>query len=202
MKMTKKQEKKQEKTQESQGTPDTLKKINHEVMQSEISTFMTALEEKDVLIKSQLAGLKKKDDELADLTNTLKRLQAEFENYKKRIDQEKKEFVKFSNEELITELLRILDDFELAITNCVVKDEFHKGVELIYANLYSALEKFGIQKIECLNQKFDPYLHEALLAEESDAEQNTVLEELQKGYRLHGKVIRHAKVKIAKARKA
>jgi len=73
-----------------------------------------------------------------------------------------------------------------------------KGVELIYTQLFQTLEEKGLKHIECCNEKFDPYKHEALLTEESNKKENTVLQELQKGYTFNDKVIRHAKVKVSK----
>jgi len=138
-----------------------------------------------------------KEDQIKDLTETLQRLQAEFENYKKRIEKEKAEFTDFCKAELIKKLLPIIDNFELALKN-EADEEFKKGVELIYAQLFEVLENEGLKPIDCSNKKFDPYCHEALIQEESDKESGTVIEELQKGYLLKDKVIRHAKVKVAK----
>ncbi len=140
-------------------------------------------------------------DEIAELTETLQRIQAEFENYKKRIDREKAEFVKYSKHELILKLLPILDSFELAIKNSKDKSaNISKGVELIFSQLYSVLESEGMRRIDCIGKKFDPFKHEVLLQEESDKEEDIVLEELQKGYMLNDKVLRHSKVKVSKKR--
>ena len=128
-------------------------------------------------------------------------MQAEFENYKKRVEKESCEFVKAANEELIEKLLPIMDNFELALKSCRAKDDFYKGMELIYSQLIETLHSQGLKPINCIGKKFDPYYHEVLLVEESDKEDNTVLEELQKGYLLYDKVIRHSKVKIAKKKK-
>ena len=138
---------------------------------------------------------------IRELTETLQRLQAEFENYKKRIEKEKQEFTRYANQELIKKILPVLDDFELALKNCKAKDDFYKGIQIIYSHLIDALQSQGLKPIEAQGKKFDPYYHEALLAEESDKEENTVLEEMQKGYMLHDKVIRHSKVKVAKPRR-
>ncbi len=135
-----------------------------------------------------------------DLTNTLKHLQAEFENYRKRIEKDNASFAKFANEDLIKDLLPIIDNFELALKNSKQKDEFYKGMELIYSQLIGVLQDNGVKCIGC-ECKFDPYYHEVLLTEESDKENNAILEELQKGYTLNDKVIRHSKVKIAKKKK-
>lgn len=121
----------------------------------------------------------------------LQRLQAEFDNYRKRIEKEKEEYCKFSNQELIIKLLDILDDFELALKH--IEDD---GVEMIYSKLYSLLEKEGLGKIK-VNGEFNPEVHEALIIEEGK-EDNKIIEELQRGYILNNKVIRPSKVKISK----
>jgi molecular chaperone GrpE len=139
-----------------------------------------------------------KDRKIKDLTDSLQRLQAEFENYKKRVDKEKCEFAGFANKDTIIRLLPVIDSFELALQNTANAQEFVKGVKLIFAQLYSVLESLGLKKINALGERFDPYKHEVLLQEKSQKEPDVVIEELQKGYLLGDKVIRHAKVKISK----
>ena len=151
--------------------------------------------------KEEMKAKEDKDTKIKELTETLQRLQAEFENYKKRIEKELSNFAKIANKETIKKLLPIIDDFELALKNCRAKDDFYKGIELIYSHLIDALHSQGLKHIECVGKKFDPYYHEALLTEESDKEDNMILEELQKGYVLNDKVIRHSKVKVAKKKK-
>lgn len=140
----------------------------------------------------------KKSGKTKELTETLQRVQAEFENYKKRVDKEKQEFCDYAKEDLIRKLLPLIDNFELALKHKKSDKEFHKGVELIYAQLITILENEGLKPIKALNEKFDPYKHEALLAEKSSKEENTILEELQKGYLLKDKVIRPSKVKVSR----
>jgi len=134
--------------------------------------------------------------EAEDYKETLQRLQAEFENYKKRVDKENGLFRKYANAELIKSFLPTLDSFEMALKNTADKDTFVKGIELIYAQFYSLLEEQGLKKIKA-EGRFDPYNHECLLQEESDKDEQ-ILEELQKGYMLNDVVIRHSKVKIGK----
>ena len=136
-------------------------------------------------------------ESIAELTETLQRTQAEFENYKKRIDKEKGEFVKYAKAELIQKILPIIDTFEIALKSTNDKEKFIKGMEIVYAQLFSTLESEGLKPIEALGKKFDPYLHEAMLKEKSDKDEGVVLEELQKGYMLNGKVLRHSKVKVS-----
>jgi len=143
-----------------------------------------------------------KDKKIADLTDTLKRLQAEFENYQKRTEKECCEFRKYANAKLVTKLLPVLDSFELALKNSATGEELKKGLELIHSQFFQILKDEGLRGIDALNKKFDPYNHEVLLTEErTDKDDEFVLEELQKGYALNNNVLRHSKVKIAKHNK-
>ncbi len=126
----------------------------------------------------------------------LKYMQADFENYKKRFERERENIIRLANERLIKQLLPIIDDFERALES-MKNEKDKKGLSLIYKNFLNLLEKNGLKKIEALGKKFDPYYHEAILKEKSEKEENTILEEIQKGYTLNSKVIRHAKVKVA-----
>ena len=131
--------------------------------------------------------LEKKEDKLL-------RLQAEFENYRKRTQKEKQQLQNTANKKLLKQLLPILDNFELALQNEEGKN-FKKGVEMIFSQLTETLHDQGLQKIQA-TKKFNPNLHEAVLVEEG--KQNKILEELQAGYKVGEDVIRHAKVKISK----
>ena len=140
----------------------------------------------------ELAG-KAKDE----VTALLQRVQADFENYKKRSKKDYELITKNANSKLIASLLPILDSFQLALKNTGNHETFVKGVELIYSQLYSAFEQQGLRKIEAVGKKFDPYKHEVLLQEKSDMEEDTILEELQAGYMLGEAVLRYSKVKVA-----
>ena len=141
-----------------------------------------------------------KDQNISELTDTLQRLQAEFENYQKYVEKQKAEFLKYAKADIIEQLLPILDSFELALKSTKDNEKLIQGMELIYTQLYSLLEKQGIKKINAKGI-FNPNLHEVLLKEESDQEEDTILEELQKGYMLNDKVLRHSKVKVSKCSK-
>lgn len=141
-------------------------------------------------------------EQFNELTDTLKRLQAEFENYKKRQDKENMQLIKNSNAALIKNILPVLDSFELAIKNSNGEGEeinkFKKGLEMIYAQLFSVLKEQGLRIIETKDNKFDPYKHDVLMVKETDGEEGVILQEFQKGYMLNDIVIRHAKVMITK----
>jgi len=143
-----------------------------------------------------------RETQIIELIDTLKRLQAEFENYKKRADKECVNTIKNANSELIKELLPVLDSFELALKNenCENPEvaKFHKGLELIYTQLYSILEDQGLRSIDTKNQRFDPFRHEVLMVKESNEQEDKILQEFQKGYFLNENVLRHSKVMIAK----
>ncbi|MBW2978178.1 nucleotide exchange factor GrpE [Candidatus Woesearchaeota archaeon] len=139
----------------------------------------------------------KKEIQIQELTNLVKKVQADFENYKKQQDKEKTEFCKYASQELVKKLLPLLDSFQSALKNSN-SEEFKKGVELIYSQFWKILESEGLKPIEALNKQLDPFLHEVLLQEKSDKPENTVIEELQKGYTFKDAVLRPAKVKIAK----
>jgi molecular chaperone GrpE len=129
------------------------------------------------------------------------RKMAEFENYKKRVAEDQLQLVKYSNEKLIKDLLPIIDDFERALT--FSKEELKnnsvlQGVEMIYNKLMKVLSDYGLKKIEAMNQPFDFNYHEALLQVPKDGvEPLTIIEEVEKGYLLNDKVIRHSKVIVA-----
>jgi len=131
----------------------------------------------------------------------LQRLQAEFENYKKQIEKQSQEFVKYAKADLIIKILPTLDSFEIALESTRDQEKFVKGMEMVYAQLFSTLELEGLKPIETSGNKFDPNLHEVMLKQKSDKEENTILEELQKGYRLNDKVLRHSKVKVSEKSK-
>jgi molecular chaperone GrpE len=161
-------------------------------------------EEKEVVLKeSEYLKLKEDADKAAEFADKVLRLQADFENTRKRIEREKQDFVKFANEGIILELLNILDDLErtvnLAETHKENPEVFLKGVEMILAHLYEMLKEYGVKPIEAEGKIFDPHCHEALMqVENKDLPEHTIVEELQKGYQLNDRVIRTAKVKVSK----
>src|SRR5574342_262064 len=160
---------------------------------------MDKTEKKEPSEAEQLkAELAKSQAVIADYTDHLKRLQAEFENYCKRVEKERKEYAGMASEKLIAKLLLINDDFERALATLKgVPEDARKGIEMISKNLLKILNEEQVQHISSVGQKFDPYKHEVMLKVESDKPEDTVIEELQKGYSMKGKVIRYAKVKVS-----
>lgn len=141
--------------------------------------------------------IEKKDKQIKELTETVKRTQAEFENFRKRIERENRMFLDYAKEDLIRKLIPLLENIRLAEDNKNNKDEFIKGAELIFNQLREILKAEGLQEIDCLGQKFDPNMHEALLRVESDKDDH-VEQEIQKGYMLNDKVLVHPKVAVGK----
>ncbi len=161
-------------------------------------------EEKSVILKeAEYLSLKETADKAKEFAEKCLRLQADFENTRKRLEREKQDFIKFANEGIILELLNILDDLERSVSLAETHKEdltvFLKGVEMILAHLYDMLKEYGLKSIEAEGKKFDPHYHEALLQiENKELPEHTVVEELQKGYLLNERVIRTAKVKVSK----
>jgi molecular chaperone GrpE len=130
----------------------------------------------------------------------LLRLAADFENYKKRAARERQEYVQLANERLIAELIPILDDLERALSAAEQHEEaqLEEGVLLVHRSLAGLLERHGVKAIET-DGKFDPYVHEALLSQPSEAEEGSVIDVVQKGYKLGDRVVRPARVVVAAA---
>ncbi len=158
-----------------------------------------SLEEKVLTLE---AKLNESENQAKAHYDHLQRLQAEFDNYRKRTQKEKEETVKYAAERLIEALLPILDNFERAMTASQSHQDsagFVQGMELILRQMQNVLTKEGLTAIEALGQPFDPNLHEAVLQVEAEEHpENTVVEELQKGYYLKEKVLRPSMVKVSR----
>jgi molecular chaperone GrpE len=155
-------------------------------------------EERELTLEEQVAALEAERDEHL---NDLKRVAAEFENYRKRVLRDQESLVARAHERLVKELLPVLDDLERALAAAEEHEEarLEEGVRLVHRELAAALEREGLAEIET-NGAFDPHVHEALLSQPSDAEEGSVLEVVQKGYRLGDRVLRPARVVVAAPR--
>jgi len=163
------------------------------------------IKEEKIISLNESEYLKLKDDALkvGELSNNILRLQADFENTRKRMEREKQDFVKFANEGIILELLNVLDDLERTVNLAENQKQdlpaFLKGVEMILAHLYEMLKEYGVKPIEAEGKLFDPHYHEALMQiENKELPEHTIVEELQKGYLLNDRVIRTTKAKVSK----
>lgn len=147
------------------------------------------------------AKVAENEKQLQQYKELLLRKAAEFENYKKRVESDSAAIVKFANEELIMEVLPIVDDFERSLK--LSKDQkelesFYKGVEMIYQKMQKMLATQGVKTMETIGKEFDVEFHEVLMqVPKNDVPPHTVVEEVEKGYLLNNKVIRHAKVIVS-----
>jgi molecular chaperone GrpE len=139
--------------------------------------------------------------ELQEMNNKYLRLYAEFENYKKRVNKDKEELVKYGNESLLYELLPVIDNLEMALRHASnnVSSGLVQGVEITLKELQKILEKFGLTAIEANNKPFDPLVHHAMTQNErDDIAEKIVVEEFRKGYMLRDKVLRPSLVAVSK----
>lgn len=153
-------------------------------------------------LESQVAALSAERDrlagELAEAEDRLLRTRADFENFRRRVERERSDYIQYSAMETVRELLPALDDFERALKVETADREYAKGVELIYQRLLETLKKTGLERIPTAGQRFDPNLHEAVQrVETEDADDQTILGEFQAGYTFKGKLLRPAMVKVA-----
>lgn len=137
---------------------------------------------------------------LQELNNKYLRLYAEFDNYKKRVNRDKEELFRYSNESLLYALLPVLDNLELALkhASCDPNTGVVQGVEITLKELQRTLEKFGLKRIEADGKEFDPAVHHAMMqVEREDMEEKMVAEELRAGYLYHEKVLRPSLVSVS-----
>ena len=154
-----------------------------------------AVEQAEPSVEERLAEAEAKAEEHLD---DLKRLAAEFDNYRKRTARDQESLVARAAERLVKELLPVLDDLERALVAADEHQEakLEEGVRLVHRSLAAALSKEGLEEI-AIEGAFDPHVHEALLSQPSEADEGTVIEVLQKGYRLGDRVLRPARVVVA-----
>ena len=143
----------------------------------------------------ELEALRAENEELID---TLQRVKADFDNYRKRAARDQEALVARAGERIVKELLPVLDDLERAIEAAEEHEEakLEEGVKLVHRQLEQLLEREGLAPVET-DGKFDPHVHEALLTQPSESEEGSVIEVLQKGYRLGDRVLRPARVVVA-----
>ena len=143
----------------------------------------------------------KKDAEIEELKDRLVRQMAEFDNYRKRTDKEKKQNYEIGASDFILKILPVVDNFERglgAMTDADKESSFAQGIEMIYKQLTKVLEDEGVTVIEAQGKEFDPMLHNAVMQQPSDEyESGIVIQELQKGYKYKDKVLRHSMVMVA-----
>ena len=191
-------EKEQASTTEPIKSPTSklLESLNEEDIQKLLSVKQEC-EEKDQIIEEN-------NKLILEYEDRLKRRQAEFENHTKRVKRDFDESKKYATAELLLDILNGIDNFERAIDSAKSSKDFDallEGIVITETQLKSVLEKkYGVTVIDDVGKDFNPNIHDAVMMEESDDfAEDTVIENLQKGYRMYDRIIRHAKVKVAKA---
>ena len=155
-----------------------------------------------VTLEGQLAAVTADRDQLAcekaELQDRLLRARAEFDNFRKRSERERSDFIQFATMDMVKDVLPVLDDFERALKVETADRDYAKGVELIYQRLSDTLRKMGLEPIDTAGQRFDPNLHQAVeRVPAEEAEDQAILGEFQRGYNFKGKLLRPAMVRVA-----
>lgn len=157
-----------------------------------------ALSDPQAALATVLAERDRLAAEKAELQERLVRRQADFENFRKRVDRERLELAEYAAMESVRAILPVLDDFERALKVENADRDYAKGMELIYQRLFETLKKSGLEPITSEGQPFDPHVHHAIeMVETEEAEDHTVCGEYQRGYNFKGRLLRPAMVKVA-----
>ena len=191
---------------EAEGIKDkekSEKKVAEDTETPEIEPERVDQAEVDDPVKDLEAKLKLKEEEAAETYDRLLRVSAEFENYKKRSSREMAEFRKFSNQSLLKEMLSVVDNLELAMNSSKSHKAIDKGLleglEMTHNEILKVFEKFNVKPIDAKGKTFDPTFHEVVMQEKTDEfAENTVINELQRGYLMHERLLRPAMVVVAK----
>jgi molecular chaperone GrpE len=162
-----------------------------------------AINDEDDPIRELEAKLETKEKEATETYDRLLRVSAEFDNYKKRSEREMAEYRKYANQSLIKEMLSVVDNLELAMNSTnghkAIDKDLLQGLEMTHKEILKVFEKFNVKPIDAKGQPFDPTFHEAVMQEETDdSPKNTVINELQKGYLIHDRLLRPSMVVVAK----
>ncbi len=176
---------------------------NNNIDETGEKTEMPEVEEQELSTEEKLQKeIDNLNKQLLDEKDRYLRLNAEFDNHRKRTVKEHEEFIKYANEKLIQEFIDVFESLERGIENAKKadhKDKLIAGMELVYKKFKVVLEKYGLTPIKAQGEKFDHYRHEAMMQTITDeCEEDTILEEFAKGYMLNGKVIRYSKVRVSK----
>jgi molecular chaperone GrpE len=185
-------------------TDSNSKKVKSKETEPEQTTpDEQTVNDEDDPMKALEAKFEAKEKEAEENYDRLLRLSAEFENYKKRSSREIQEFRKFANQSLIKEMLSVVDNLELAMNSAnghkAIDKDLLQGLEMTHREILKVFEKFNVKPIDAKGQPFDPTFHEAVMQEETnDFAKNTVINEMQKGYMIHDRLLRPSMVVVAK----
>ena len=160
-----------------------------------------ALEETEKSEKKLFGKKNKKDEKIEELTDRLTRQMAEFDNFRKRTDKEKKQMYEIGAKDIIDKILPVVDNFERGLAAVPEEEKSHpfmEGMDKIYKQLMTTLGEAGVKPIEAVGQEFNPDFHNAVMhVEDEEVGENIVVEEFQKGYTYRDSVVRHSMVKVA-----
>lgn len=189
------------KTEEANEQPADKKEVNEEAEASEGDAGEKAADTEEADEATQKLR-KKYEAEIADWKDKYTRLYAEFDNFRKRTEKEKLQNFDFGARDVIEKLLPVVDNFERALLTVEKEDEedaFTKGIQGIYKQIQKMFEDLQVKAIKAEGEKFDPNLHNAVMTDtESDVEEDTITQDLQKGYTYKDQVVRHSMVKVKK----
>ena len=182
---------------------DSKKAQNREIEPESTPPDEQIVNGQDDPIKELEAKLEAKEKEAGETYDRLLRASAEFDNYKKRSSREMEEFRKFANQSLIKEMLSVVDNLELAMNSTdghkAIDKDLLQGLEMTHKEILRVFDKFNVKPIDAKGQPFDPTYHEAVMQEETDdSPKNTVINELQRGYMIHDRLLRPSMVVVAK----
>ena len=159
------------------------------------------VETEEITVEEPISALEESGRLASEYLDHLQRLQAEFDNYKKRVDREKAELIEYASAELVSELIDIMENLERGVASAKGSDDIDsivKGMEMVSTRLKDILGSRGLKPIEAVGKKFDPHYHEAMMMTPTDEyPYNTVIEEFQQGYMIKDKVIRYSKVRVS-----
>ncbi|MBM7569612.1 nucleotide exchange factor GrpE [Aquibacillus albus] len=186
--------------QEAENQEESVEEVEQELVEEDENSDAkqeASSRDSDLEVEKEKEALIKEKEELYQ---RLLRVQAEYDNFRKRTQREKESDLKYKSQSIVTELLPVVDNFERAL-NVELKDEsansFVEGMEMVYRQLTDTLKKEGVEEIKTEGEQFDPHLHQAVMQVEDDQyDSNVIVEELQKGYKLKDRVIRPAMVKV------
>ena len=175
--------------------PETAEASESDAAEADAAAEAEAPDEDAAALKAQVESLKAA---LEEKDNRVKRLQADFETFRRRTSKEREELANVVTQDLLKSMLPILDNFDRAMAAEQKDNEsFQKGVEMIYTQLHETLKNAGLELIDTAGQKFDPNFHQAVMrVENPDLEDDTIAQELQKGYIVKGRVIRPSMVQV------
>jgi len=159
------------------------------------------VETEEITVEEPISEMEESGRLASEYLDHLQRLQAEFDNYKKRVDREKAELIEYASAELVSELIDIMENLQRGVASAKGSDDIDsivKGMEMVSTQLKDILGSRGLKPIEAVGKKFDPHYHEAMMMTPTDEyPYNTVIEEFQQGYMIKDKVIRYSKVRVS-----